>query len=176
MFFEYDPTATLAGRERLTEHAQALRQALLPLRTYTQHRAAKLDIGSPYAQPIFDHIRHLENAFQAVADYHAAVEELVSIHLPRQQQAEAQELQAEREANPEYRLGYVRGYRRGLTVGQQAHERVLGLYAQHAILPTPPGYASSPLVQRVQGFLARLGQRQALEGFGPILPPTRQAA
>ncbi len=175
MFFEYDPTATLAGRERLTEHAQALRQALLPLREYTQHRAAKLDITSPYAQPIFDHIRHLEIAFQAVADYHTAVEELVSIHLPRQKQAEAQELEAEREATPLYRLGYVRGYRRGLTVGQQAHERVLGLYAQHAILPTPPGYVSSPLVQRVQGFLARLGQRYAPEGFGPILPPQQAA-
>jgi len=174
MFFEYDPTATLAGRERLTEHAQALRQALLPLREYTQHRAAKLDIASPYAQPIFDHIRHLETAFQAVADYHAAVEELLTVHLPRQKQAEAQELLAEREANPLYRLGYVRGYRRGLTVGQQAHERVLGLYAQHAILPTPPGYTSSPLVQRVQGFLARLGQRHA-EGFGPILPPQQAA-
>lgn len=173
MFFEYDPTATLAGRERLTEHAQALRQALLPLRAYTQHRAAKLDIGSAYAQPIFDHIRHLEIAFQAVADYHAAVEELVSIHLPRQKQAEAQELLAEREANPVYRLGYVRGYRRGLTVGQQAHERVLGLYAQHCLLPPPP--TSSPLVQRVQGFLARLSLRYAAEGFGPILPPQQAA-
>ncbi|MDO7887958.1 hypothetical protein [Hymenobacter cheonanensis] len=175
MFFEYDPTATLDGRARLTERAQALRKTLLPLRDYAQHRAAKLDIASPYAQPIFDHIRHLETAFQAVADYHAAVEELLTIHLPRQKQAEAQELLAEREANPLYRLGYVRGYRRGLTVGQQAHERVLGLYAQHAILPTPPGYTSSPLVQRVQAFLARLGQRHAAEGFGPILPPAQAA-
>lgn len=174
MFFEYDPTATLAGRERLTEHAQTLRQTLLPLRQYAQHRASKLDIASPYAQPIFDHIRDLEKAFQAVADYHTAVEELVTIHLPRQKQAEAQELLAERQADPVYRLGYVRGYRRGLTVGQQAHERVLGLYAQHCLLPPPP--TSSPLVQRVQGFLARLSQRYSPEGFGPILPPAQQAA
>lgn len=173
MFFEYDPTATLDGRERLTEQAQALRQTLLPLREYAKHRASKLDIASPYAQAIFDHIRDLENAFQAVADYHAAVEELVTIHLPRQKQAEAQELLAEREADPVYRLGYVRGYRRGLTVGQQAHERVLGLYAQHCLLPAPA--TSSPLVTRVQGFLAKLGQRYATEGFGSVLP-TQQAA
>jgi hypothetical protein len=174
MFFEYDPSATLDGRERLLDLAQTLRQTLLPLREYTQHRASKLDIASPYAQAIFDHIRDLEKAFQAVADYHTAVEELVNIHLPRQKQAEAQELLAEREADPVYRLGYVRGYRRGLTVGQQAHERVLGLYAQHCLLPAP--LTASPLVQRVQDFLTRLGQRHAPEGFGALLPTAQQAA
>jgi hypothetical protein len=159
MFFEYDPTATLEGRERLTERAQALRQALLPLRAYAQHRAAKLDITSRYAQDIFQHIRELENAFQAIIDYDQAVEELVAIHLPRQKQAEAQELTAEREADPVYRLGYVRGYRRGMTVSQEAHKRVLSLYAQYAILVPPPSYAPSPLVTRVRGLLATLSQR-----------------
>jgi hypothetical protein len=88
MFFEYDPTATLEGHERLIDLAHTLRQTLLPLREYTKHRASKLYIASPYAQAIFEHIRDLENAFQAVADYHTAVEELVTIHLPHQKQAE----------------------------------------------------------------------------------------
>jgi hypothetical protein len=44
MLFEYDPTATLEGRERLTERAQALRQALLPLREYIRRRASTLPI------------------------------------------------------------------------------------------------------------------------------------
>ncbi len=171
MFFEYDPTATLAGRERLTERAQALRQALLPLRAYVQHRAAKLDITSPYAQAIVQHIKELEATFQAIIDYDHAVEELVNVHLPRQKQAEAQELQAEREADPVYRLGYVRGYRRGMTVSQEAHERVLSLYAQYAILLPPPSYTPSPLVTRVRGLLASLGQRDQ-----PLSPPHQQAA
>lgn len=159
MFFEYDPTATLQGHERLNERAQALRQALLPLRTYAQHRAAKLAIDSPYAQAIFQHIRELEAAFQAVIDYDQAVQELVAVHLPREQQAQAHIRQAEREADPVYRLGFVRGYRRGQAVSQQAHEQVLSLYAKHAILPTPPGYQPSPLATRMQRFLGTLTER-----------------
>ncbi|MVN78939.1 hypothetical protein GO988_21630 [Hymenobacter sp. HMF4947] len=174
MFFEYDPTATLEGRERLTDRAQALRQALLPLREYIRLRSAKLDITSPYAAATVQHMQELEAAFRAVADYHGAVEELVALHLPRQKQAEAQELLAEREADPVYRLGYVRGYRRGLTVGQEAHERVLGLYAQHGLLPSPA--SSSPLVTRVQRYLAELGRRYPAVAPAPTPTVSQQAA
>lgn len=170
MFFAYDPTATLAGCERLTERAQALRQALLPLRAYTQHRAAKLAVDSPYAQATFQHIRELELAFQAIIDYDQAVQELVTVHWPREQQAQAQRQQAEREADPVYRLGFVRGYRRGMAISQQAHEQVLSLYAQHAILTPPPGYAPSPFVSRVQRFLDSLTARYGTP------PPVQQAA
>jgi hypothetical protein len=170
MLFEYDPTATLEGRERLTERAQALRQALLPLREYIRRRASTLPIDSPYAAKTFEHLRELETAFRAIADYDNAVEELVAIHLPRQKQAEAQEVLAEREADPVYRLGYVRGYRRGMSVSQEAHERVLSLYARHAILIPPPGYTPSPLVTRMQRFLGTLTER-----YGPLADPTSPA-
>jgi hypothetical protein len=77
---------------------------------------------------------------------------------------------AEREADPVYRLGYVRGYRRGMSVSQEAHERVLSLYARHAILIPPPGYTPSPLVTRMQRFLGTLTER-----YGPLADPTSPA-
>ena len=175
MFFEYDPFATLAGSERLAERAQALRQTLLPLRDYVRHRTARLDTSSPYAQATFQHIRELENAFRAVAEYHAAVEEMLRVHWPRQQLAQRQLLPAEREADPLYQLGYVRGYRRGQAVSRQAHEKVLSLYARHAVLAVPPGYTPSPLIVRVQHFLDTLTER-----YGPLpaddTAPLQQAA
>lgn len=162
MLFEYNPSATVAGHERLTERAQALRQTLLPLRAYVQHRTATLDPTSPYAAKTFEHLRHLEAAFRAVAEYHQVVEELMRVHLPREQQAQLRTLRAEREADPLYRLGYVRGYQRGLVVGQQANKQVLGLYARYFLPPftAPP---VSPLVARVQHFLDTLTARAQSE-------------
>lgn len=167
MFFEYDPAATLAGTERLKERAQTLRQALLPLRTYVQHRTATLDPTSPYAQKAFEHLRELETAFRAVAEYHAAVEELARVHWPREAQARQHLVPLDPEADPAYRLGYVRGYQRGQAVSRQAHETVLSLYARHAALPAPP--TSSPLVGRVRRFLSELSARYGAE-------PLQQAA
>lgn len=157
MFFVYDPQATVAGSERLTERAQALRQTLLPLRAYVQHRTATLDPTSPYAQKAFEHLRDLEAAFQAVAAYHQAVEELVRVHWPRELLARRRLVPDDLTTDPAYRLGYVRGYHRGQAVARQAHETVLGLYARHAALPTPP--TSSPLVGRVRRFLHELSTR-----------------
>lgn len=172
MIFEYNPTATLAGGERLAERAQALRQTMLPLRAYVQHRTAKLDTTSPYAQATVQHLRELEALFRAVAEYHAAVQELARVHWPREQQAQRQLLPTEREADPLYHLGYVRGYERGQLISRQAHEKVLSLYAQHSLLPPPPN--SSPLVGRVRRFLDLLAARYGARL--PEAPPLRRAA
>lgn len=50
------------------------------------------------------------------------------------------ELLAYREKDPVYRLGYVRGYRKA----EQKYERLVSLYAQHAIIVPPAHYKPAP--------------------------------
>jgi hypothetical protein len=60
------------------------------------------------------------------------------------------DLLAYREKDPVYRLGYVRGYRKA----EQQYERLVSLYAQHAIIVPPAHYTPSPLVAQVQRYVA----------------------
>ncbi|MGI4867484.1 MAG: hypothetical protein ACRYFZ_26430 [Janthinobacterium lividum] len=79
------------------------------------------------------------------------------------------ELRAYREADPVYRLGWVRGHKAGVAQGQRAAEPALRLYAQQAALPAPPtpGPDHAALVAQVRRCLATLHQRY---GAGPISP------
>ena len=60
------------------------------------------------------------------------------------------DLLAYREKDPVYRLGYARGYRKA----EQKYERLVSLYAQHAIIVPPAHYKPSPLVAQVQRYVA----------------------
>jgi len=78
------------------------------------------------------------------------------------------QLLAYREADPIYRLGWVRGHKAGLAQGQQqATEPVVKLYAQHAALPPPPD--PTALIEQVRRTVAYMHQRY---GAGPITPAT----
>jgi len=61
-----------------------------------------------------------------------------------------EELLAHREADPVYRLGFMRGQRQT----EQKYERLVSLYAQYALIVPPASYTPSPLVARVQRFTA----------------------
>jgi hypothetical protein len=80
-----------------------------------------------------------------------------------------EQLRAYREADPVYRLGWVRGHKAGVAQGQRAAEPALRLYAQQAALPAPtaPGPDHAALVAQVRHCLAALHQRY---GAGPITP------
>ncbi|MDO7886004.1 hypothetical protein [Hymenobacter cheonanensis] len=75
------------------------------------------------------------------------------------------QLLAYREADPLYRLGWVRGHKAGLAQGQQATAPVLNLYARHAALPPPPD--PTALIEQVRRIVATMHQRY---GAGPIMP------
>lgn len=86
----------------------------------------------------------------------------------RQQMSPAQ-LLAHREADPIYRLGFERGRRKGTAEAKAKYERLVGFYAQHAIIVPPLSYQPSPLLARLKKYLGTLLMA------GPKLPlPTRQ--
>lgn len=118
----------------------------------------QLDGYTPVAgQPL-----QLSGLFAALDEYQQAVQ----AYLPAWQHnphPTAEELLTEREASPLYRLGWVRGYKRGQVDAQRKNEPVVSRYAQHAQLPTPPD--PSALVQQVRRFLAEMHRRY---GAGPI--------
>lgn len=74
-----------------------------------------------------------------------------------------EQLHAYREADPVYRLGWVRGHKAGVAQAQQASASALRLYAQYAALPEPTDLTT--LVRQVRRCLATLQQRY---GKGPI--------
>lgn len=79
------------------------------------------------------------------------------------------DLLAYREADPIYRLGYVRGQRQGQADTEAKYERLVRLYAQHAIIVPPLTYKPTPLVAQLKNYLGRLLMS------GPRLPlATRQ--
>ncbi|MGI4871470.1 MAG: hypothetical protein ACRYFX_09865 [Janthinobacterium lividum] len=85
----------------------------------------------------------------------------------------AQQTPAERQAywetQPAYRLGFVRGHRKGTADTEAKYERLTSLYAQHALIVPPLSYTPSPLLARLKAYLGRLLMH------GPRLPlPTRQ--
>ncbi len=170
------------GREQLATAAQALRQVLLRLDHYAKNRVQHLDPSARYAESTMSHVRDLDALITAVQQYDGAV--TVCLNEPTAPPVWAAtarptpaQLLAEREADPVYRLGYVRGYYRGYQLGQQPAEQALSLYAQHADLPLPPaapstGYAA--LVARTRAFLAELTQRYGAGSLPRHQPPSRR--
>jgi hypothetical protein len=136
--------------EHLAQADQQLRQVLADL---DGHASKAVDVQALTA---------------AVQQYQQAVLACLSAAPVNVHQLTAAELLAYRQADPIYRLGYVRGYRRGQAQAQQAAAPLLTAYAQHATLPAPTvaqpaDYAT--LVQQVRRVLATLQQRY---GAGPI--------
>ncbi|MGI4871366.1 MAG: hypothetical protein ACRYFX_09325 [Janthinobacterium lividum] len=87
-----------------------------------------------------------------------------------QQQAPAERL-AYWEAQPAYRLGFVRGHQKGQADTERKYQRLVSLYADHATLPPSPTYQPSPLVARVQRHLAS----PSMQAYAALPLATRQA-
>lgn len=164
------PTPTPPIPPALTEAGDALRQVLLRLDHYARQQVQRLDSSARHAPLVLAHVKDLEALLSAVEQYEqAALASLPPAPVPVGTLTPA-ELRAYREADPVYRLGWVRGHKAGVAHGQHAAEPALRLYAEQAALPPPtatgPGYAA--LVAQVRACLAYLGQRY---GAGPIARP-----
>lgn len=145
--------ANTALAEQLARADQALRQLLANLDQPTITPLASADVQALTA---------------AVQQYQQAVLACLNAAPVNVHQLTSAELLAYRQASPIYRLGYVRGYRRGQAQAQQATAPVLTAYAQHATLPAPtvaPPADFAALVQQVRRVLATLQQRY---GAGPV--------
>ena len=103
----------------------------------------------------------------AVQQYQQAVLACLSAAPIDVHQLTSTQLLAYRQADPIYRLGYVRGYRRGQSQAQQATAPMLSAYVQHATLPPPtaaPPADYAALVTQVRRVIAHMQQRY---GAGP---------
>jgi hypothetical protein len=161
--------------EDLERAGQALRQVLLRLDHYAKFRVQRLDMAAPYASSTMNHVRDLDALMTAVQDYEeATLACLAAAPAPESlTDLSPEQVLALRETDPFYRLGFVRGWRKGTGQVKQQEQTALSLYAQHATLPPPPTEPSSDysaLVSRVRRFLMHLTDRY---GSGPI--PRHQA-
>lgn len=155
----------------LDQAGHALRQVLLRLDHYARQQVQRLDPNARYAPAIMAHVNDLQALLTAVEQYEQAA--LASLAPPPVDVGELTpaQLLAYREADPVYRLGWVRGHKAGVVQGQRTTEPTVRLYAQHAVLPPPavaPPADYAVLVQRVSAFLVQLTQRY---GAGPITRP-----
>lgn len=140
---------------RLAEADHALRQVL-----------ATLD-EQPGSHPAPAGVQALTLAVQ---QYQQAVLACLSAPAVNVHQLTPTQLLAYRQADPIYRLGYVRGYRRGQSQTQQDTAPVLSAYVQHAALPAPtapPPADYAALVTQVRRVIAYMQQRY---GAGPTSP------
>jgi len=154
----------------LDQAGHALRQVLLRLHHYGHQQVERLDPNARHAPAVMAHVNDLQALLAAVEQYEqAALASLPPALAPVSHMSPAQ-LLAYREADPVYRLGWVRGHKTGVAQGQQNAEPALHLYAQHAPLPTSvvTSLDYAVLVQQVRAFLAQLNQRY---GAGPITRP-----
>jgi hypothetical protein len=152
------------GRAQVEATGASLTEALTRLFRYRQARAKSFNPKAAYAELTAQHLKDIDATLLAAQAYSTAVEGClgaapapfdVSGLTPDQ-------LLAHREADPVYRLGYVRGYRRGLALGQQQNDRLLSLYAQYAILVPPPTYQPSAVILRAQRALDENSDRLRL--------------
>jgi hypothetical protein len=149
--------------EQLAHADHALRQVLVSLDHSASSQSAPADV-----QALTTAVQHYQHAVLACLG-------ATSVNVL---QLTPDQLLAYRQADPIYRLGYVRGYRRGQA--QYATAPVLTAYAHHATLPAPtaaPPADYAALVQQVRRFLVTLQQRY---GAGPTTHrssfPTAHAA
>lgn len=146
----------------LDQAGHALRQVLLRLNQYAESQAQRADPATRYGAATLAHLNDLQALLTAVEQYEQAV--LASL-VPAPVDVcrlTPVELRAYREADPVYRLGWVRGHKVGVAQTQRATEPVLTAYAQRAALPAPvaPPEAYAALVQRITAYLAQLTQRR----------------
>jgi hypothetical protein len=145
--------SSITSAVRLAEADRALRQVLATLDERPGSQQAPADVQALTA---------------AVQHYQQAVLACLSAPPMDVHQLTPTQLLAYRQADPVYRLGYVRGYRRGQAQNQQATAPVLSAYVQHATLPAPtaaPPADYATLVQQVRRVIANMQQRY---GAGPL--------
>jgi hypothetical protein len=151
--------------EPLEQAALAVREVLLRLDSYNKKRVQHIDVNGPYAAAAMRHVGDLDELMVAMQNY----EEAVLACLPSAEsqpdiyQMSSAELLAYREADPVYRLGWIRGHKEGLAQPSQAPDAALRLYAQHSKLPDPPD--TNKFIEGVRRFLAQLSTRY---GKGPL--------
>lgn len=75
------------------------------------------------------------------------------------------------EAQPAYRLGFVRGWKKGQADSEAKYQHLVSLYAQHATLTPSPTYQPSPLIARVQRHLTS----PSMQAYAALPLETRQA-
>ncbi|MGI4822274.1 MAG: hypothetical protein ACRYFV_13775 [Janthinobacterium lividum] len=172
-----DPTPVEVQTEAT---GQALYDALLPLHVYCEQLRGRTDLTPRQ----FEHLRQLENVLDAVVSDKNQTTQLLTVHRANTEALNQQlhaaidrgeapawlrnpnptpaKLLAEREADPIYRLGYARGYSRGLATGQQQNARLLDLYAQHAVLVPPPSYQASSVILNAQRVIEENSPRLTL--------------
>jgi hypothetical protein len=170
------PASTEAQR---TELGQQLEAYLAPLVAYCDQQIINEDLD----QQTFRHGYAIREAIAALLRYDEKTEELLTryrtalavaqplaaVQVPSLEQAitpnpTAAQLLVERETDPIYRLGFVRGYRRGVTETEARYEHLVNLYAQFAVLAPSAGYTPSSLATRLTTLLASpaMQQRAAL--------------
>jgi hypothetical protein len=146
----------LASRALVDTSGATLREALVKLFNYAKARAKHLDPKALYYDSTKSHLADIKALLLAAQEYSSAVDAClgneVAPALDLRSLTPAQ-LLTHREANPVYRLGFVRGYKRGFSLSEQRAEHLVGLYARHALLVAPPSYTPSPLVARVNAHL-----------------------
>lgn len=155
---------TQPDRAQVDATGAALTEALTRLFRYRQARAKSFDPKAPYAELTASHLNDINATLLAAQAYSTAVEACLGAEPlpPDVSGLTPAELLARRETEPLYRLGFVRGYRRGLDLGHQQNERLLSLYAQYAILVPPPGYQPSPVMLNAQRVLDENSERLRL--------------
>ena len=165
----------LAGRALVDAAGATLRTSLVKLFHYAKARAKYLDPKSPHYEKTKSHLADIEQLLLAAQEYSTAVDACLgsapSPPVDVLSMSPAQ-LMAHREADPVYRLGYVRGYKRGYSLSEGRYGSLVSLYSEHAALPASPTYTPSLLVARVRAHLETpemqrraalpLEQRQAL--------------
>ena len=155
-------TSTPTAAPSLDAAGHALRQVLLRLDHYAKTQAQRADPNTRYGAATLTHVGDLQALLTAVEQYEqAALASLAPVPVDVRSLSPAQ-LLAYREADPVYRLGWVRGHKVGVAQAQRSTAPVLTAYAQHALLPAPtaaPSEAYTNLVQGVRRFLAQLTAR-----------------
>lgn len=165
-------TPAIAEVQR-TELGKALESCLAPLADYCERQEQNEELSTGQ----FQHVRRISQAIEAVLRYDEQTEQLLSHYrgalaagqqlalerVPTLEELIAKglppaELLAYRERDPAYRLGFLRGYRRGTTELAQPREAALRRYAQHATLPVSATYTPSPLVSRLWKLLPTIPQ------------------
>lgn len=140
--------------EELASTGLALRKVLLRLDGWAKARVKTIKEG-PYAESQRRHVSDIDELMVAVKAYGRAVEAAMvqASHEPVDiSQMTPAELLAYRETDPMYKLGFVRGYKRGEKQATEPREKAITLYSEHAGLP-PPDDASA-LVRRVHLIIA----------------------
>lgn len=163
---------TANGATPLDQAGQALRQVLLRLDKYAKDRVKRLDPSAPYAASTMSHVRDIDALMVALQAY----EQAATAYSPPTTAPfdpttlTSAELLAVREADPVYRLGWVRGHQAGVAQHQRSYEPALRLHSFPPTQPVAPVEAPTNqdqdvLIAHVHKVLAIMTERY---GAGPL--------